>query len=149
MSEFAVSVEDSRGAVTTLRRRFTLLDAAEEWAGRVTQSGLYRRAWAGRVTPSGAPSKPRPPRDIEACFAALERAAASSERCPFNGTHGVDSTATTALARAGRIRVAVYRLNWRVVTILTGPQAGKATAAPPGSYGPPHLTISKDGKVRS
>ena len=37
------------------------------------------------------------------------------------------SQITSGLARGGKIRIDVYPHNWRVVTILMGPYAGKET----------------------
>jgi hypothetical protein len=47
-------------------------------------------------------------------------------------------------ARSGKIRIDVYPHNWRVVTIMTGPQAGKSTAPAPNKNWRPYLTIQKD-----
>lgn len=76
-------------------------------------------------------------------FAMLEGAAASGARCPITGTNGLTSTLTATLARSGQIRIDVYPHNYRVITILTGPQAGKATAPPPNKNWRPYLTIEK------
>lgn len=76
---------------------------------------------------------------IDADFALLERAAADGLRCPKDSPHGPISRGTIpALIADGRVRSEVYRQNWRVVTILTGPCAGKATAPYPGG-GRPYL----------
>lgn len=64
-----------------------------------------------------------------AAFAKLEKCAEGRERCPQNDQ--IPSAAFSALARAGRIRVMVFRKNYRVVEILIGPQAGKRTADAP------------------
>lgn len=68
---------------------------------------------------------------LEACFAALERAAIAGERCPMNGQSCIDSDYTTGLARAGRIKVEISGRNFRRVTILVGVHAGKQTAPDP------------------
>lgn len=69
-------------------------------------------------------------------FALLERAAISGERCPQTGDHGLRSADTTNLAHAGRILVEIFAWNYRRVTILTGPHAGKTTAAAPAGQKP-------------
>lgn len=68
---------------------------------------------------------------IDQIFATLEHAAVMGERCPENGTAGFDSDDLYELAQAGRIRVEVFGLNWRVVTLLTGRYAGRSTQACP------------------
>lgn len=89
------------------------------------------------------------PRISEAeAFAMLERAAASGARCPKAGTDGLTSQLTGDLARAGRIRIDVYPHNWRVVTIMTGPNAGKSTEPAPNKKWRPYLTIQKDSPVK-
>ena len=62
-------------------------------------------------------------------FQQLCATAERGERCPFNWQlpHG----ALPALARAGKIRVEVFAKNWRVVTIMAGPSAGKHTMRDP------------------
>ncbi len=79
-------------------------------------------------------------------FGLLERAAAAGERCPQSGNFGpLKSHFTTALARAGRIRIEIYAHNWRVVTILDGPHRGKRTAETPyKGTGRPYMTIGID-----
>lgn len=74
-------------------------------------------------------------------FAMLETAAASGARCPVAGTNGLTSTLTGTLARTGKIRIDVYPHNWRVITIMAGPHAGKATALPPDKTWRPYRTI--------
>lgn len=84
---------------------------------------------------------------IEMGFALIELAAENGERCPTNQsaenpTGELRSGVTTALLKQGRIRVEVYAHNWRVVTILTGPHAGKRTAPSPyKGAGKPYLTL--------
>lgn len=77
-------------------------------------------------------------------LAMLEGAAASGARCPITGTGGLTSQLTGNLARSGKIRIDVYPHNWRVVTIMTGPHAGKTTAPAPNKNWRPYLTIQKD-----
>lgn len=85
---------------------------------------------------------------IAEAFAILEGAAASGARCPITGTNGLTSNLTGALARSGQIRIDVYPHNFRVVTIMTGPNAGKSTAPPPNTKWRPYLTIEKDSPPR-
>ena len=80
------------------------------------------------AAPTGA--APTPSR-LEAVFARLEAAAIAGDRCPENGCDGVRSDMISALARAGRIKVAISGHNYRTVTILTGPHAGKSTRPDP------------------
>lgn len=77
-------------------------------------------------------------------FAMIERAAVSGERCPQSRVNGMTSQLTGDLARAGKIRIDVYPHNWRVATILVGPNAGRATMAAPNKNWKPYLTIEKD-----
>lgn len=77
-------------------------------------------------------------------FAMLEQAAMAGERCPKAKTAGLTSILTSALARAGKIQIDVYPHNWRVVTILVGPNAGKATMGAPNPHWRPYLTIAKE-----
>jgi len=152
--EYAVKAETKEGNVLTLRRGFTSQEAAED---HPVQIKLWKRVW---VEPVGnAPTKPKaPPRhrksredfqaEIDAAFISMERAAAKGVRCPVNKTFDVTSYRTMALAKAGRIKIEVYAHNWRVVTILTGPHAGKTTAMPPYKHGRPYRTITKEGEMR-
>lgn len=70
---------------------------------------------------------------MNTAFAVLERCAAAGERCPINETQNINSTVVSALARVGRIKVEVSGRNWRTVTILKGPHAGKTTKPDPNS----------------
>ena len=62
-------------------------------------------------------------------FERIEEIAVKGERCPFN--EALPAGGLGALARAGKIRVEVFRHNWRVVTILVGPHAGAKTQMDP------------------
>ncbi len=64
-------------------------------------------------------------------FSVLCGAAAHGLRCPFNGANGLTVAVVDKLARRGRIRITLSRQNWRRVTILRGPYAGKSTAPDP------------------
>lgn len=61
----------------------------------------------------------------DTAFDRIVAAAVAGDRCPQNDK--IPSEAFGALAREGRIRVRVYRLNYRVVDILVGQHAGKQT----------------------
>lgn len=75
--------------------------------------------------------------DVERNFALLVAAAVAGERCPQTAPHGpMQSGAVDALVGAGRIKSEVYALNYRVVTILSGEHAGKATAPHPKGLRP-------------
>jgi hypothetical protein len=64
-------------------------------------------------------------------FKILEQCATAGKRCPENSTEGVGHGIIPALARAGRIRVEISGQNYRTVTIMVGPHAGKSTAPNP------------------
>lgn len=72
---------------------------------------------------------PHSPRILDQAFALIECAAINGERCPTRDF--LESSVTTALARAGRITIEISGRNWRTVTILTGPHAGKTTKPDP------------------
>lgn len=76
-------------------------------------------------------------KELERNFEIVVRAVLAGERCPATHPHGpLASGAIPALVRAGRIRSEVYALNFRRVTILTGPHAGKSTAHHPRGFQP-------------
>lgn len=85
----------------------------------------------------------RPPISPDDAFAMLERAAIAGERCPITGTGGLTSGLTTVLASEGKIRIEIYPHNFRRVTILVGPNAGKTTADPPNKNWRPYKVIEK------
>lgn len=68
---------------------------------------------------------------LDNCFASIERAACEGARCPTNGNCGVETAYVIELARQGRIRIEISGHNYRTVTILTGPNAGKRTRPDP------------------
>lgn len=52
-------------------------------------------------------------------------------RAPQSKPFGpLDSTETSALAKAGCIKIEIYAHNWRVITIMEGPHKGKHTQLP-------------------
>ena len=55
--------------------------------------------------------------------------AVRGERCPFN--EHLPPGGLSALARAGRLKIEVFRHNWRIVTILEGQHTGKHTKRDP------------------
>lgn len=68
---------------------------------------------------------------VEKDFRILEAAAVAGERCPQCNPHGpLHSYVISELIAAKRIRSEVYAHNYRVITILTGPNAGKSTKRP-------------------
>lgn len=152
MREYAVMAETKAGATVLLRRRFTSRDAAEDFPVVMKR---YRRVWAAPVPGStvgrGGYMKPKTDAektaDCEAAFAELEQAAVAGARCPVNGTGYINSLRLRVLADAGRITIQVFPRNWRVVTILTGPNARKKTAKPPRK-GRAYVTITKRGRSR-
>ena len=88
-------------------------------------------------------------RTLDETFAILVAAAVKGERCPLSNwerlpfqeqgeppTALVCSNQLQKLARAGRIVIEVSGRNYRTVTILVGPHAGKKTAPDP-----------KDGRI--
>ena len=79
-------------------------------------------------------------RRLDSAFTVLELLAANGDRC-LTRDQGMPPKITTALARAGKIKVEVFRLNFKVVTILVGPHRGKTTA----HGGKPYLIIDING----
>ena len=83
---------------------------------------------------------------IEETFALIEAAAIAGARCPQGYPYGpLDNDAMQWLYRSGRIRGEIMAHNFRRVTILTGPHAGKRTADPPKA-GRVWRTIDQDGQ---
>lgn len=62
-------------------------------------------------------------------FARIVNIAVAGERCPFN--EHLPTGGLSALAREGKLRIEVFRHNWRVVTILVGEHTGKKTKQDP------------------
>lgn len=87
--------------------------------------------------------KPRAFVDLGKAFEQLEEAAAQGLRCPENGVGHLRNGAVSKLCRIGKVRSEVYRENYRVVTILHGPHAGKSTRRPP-FIGEPYRVIGRD-----
>ena len=84
---------------------------------------------------------------IEADFRLLEAAAVAGERCPQSWPHGSIRSGTIAkLIDAGRIRSEVYAKNWRVVTILEGPNKGKSTESSPSLAAPYLINGRRPGR---
>lgn len=72
---------------------------------------------------------------LDAAFAQIEQAAVRGERCPQN--HELPQyNCPVELARERRILIEISSRNWRVVTLLTGPHAGKKTAPDPAGRKP-------------
>lgn len=77
-------------------------------------------------------------------FALLEEVARKGERCPAGKPYGpLNPNVMSALAHAGRIRIEIFTRNWRVVTIMEGPNKGAQTM-PPWRGGKPYRTVFKD-----
>lgn len=92
-----------------------------------------------------------PIRDKDSAFSILERAAKLGERCPQSFPFGpLASNVTTTLAHEGRIRIEIFAHNWRVITILSGPNRGKHTMLSPykGS-GKPYKTIGTETTINT
>lgn len=91
----------------------------------------------------------RPKVSLADTLAILERAAAAGERCPVSSgpdaSANVPSAHVSALAKAGRISVEISSRNWRQITILTGPNANKATAPNPDKHARVYQTIDAGG----
>ena len=89
---------------------------------------------------------------LERAFKVLEAAAVAGERCPCtvgpNAMRAIGPGYVGALARAGRIRVEISSRNWRRVTLLTGPHAGKSTAPNPDPKARPYQIIDTGGPRR-
>jgi hypothetical protein len=144
MSEWFIKGEAPSGKIKELRQRFTSEQAAEDYAKGLT---LWRRTWV--VLAGTAPRNRRgsDPNAVAGAFAEIEAAVIKGERCPMNGAGNVNSASLGVLARAGRIRIEVSAKNWRVVSILKGPHAGKSTAPPPGPSKPPYVIIGEGGRA--
>jgi hypothetical protein len=82
--------------------------------------------------------KPKPSEKLIAeHFALFEYAAVRSLRCPKNSPFGpIQSPVLRELYRRGMIKGEIYISNWRVITLLVGPNAGKSTATFPGAGKP-------------
>jgi hypothetical protein len=87
--------------------------------------------------------------ELEKVYELVERAAIRGERCPQNDELAAVATSgpelLRALAKAGRLRIEVSGRNWRTVTILAGPHAGKRTQRDPMGGRHPHITIDGSG----
>jgi hypothetical protein len=82
---------------------------------------------------------------VSRAFAVVEQAAIAGARCPFSEAIPGGNHSLRQLTRNGIIRVEIGLHNWRVVTILAGPAAGKATAQPAGAWNP-YLVIDGAGR---
>lgn len=70
--------------------------------------------------------------EIEETYRLIEAAAIAGERCPKSRPFGpLYKPAVSELYRARRLKGEVYFHNWRCITLLDGPHAGKCTAPPP------------------
>lgn len=73
---------------------------------------------------------------IEQAFQMLEAAAVAGMRCPADKTQGgsLPDGAVSELWRRGKIKSEVSGRNFRQITILVGPHAGKKTAPNPEGH---------------
>lgn len=148
-AEFAVMGETQQGKTVTIRRGFPSEEAAEDYPVRLAS---WRRVWVEEVQERTEPKRGRPPRRnwgawSNAAFSEVEQAAVEGRRCPLNSEGHINSKTLGDLAHAGKIRIEVFAHNWRVVTILCGPNAGKQTAPPPyAGIGPAYVVIGKEGR---
>jgi hypothetical protein len=146
-NEFCIRAETKHGKVLTIYRGFSSEMEAEDYP---VQLSLWKRVWVERSVAPAPPPKETPKFSHEdrlnQCFDDIVRAALRGERCPENNTQQVNTARCRQLAAAGRIKIEVYARNFRVVTLLTGPHAGKKTAPPPYKVQKPKLVITKDGK---
>ena len=67
---------------------------------------------------------------VQKSFEMIEAAAVKGVRCPMNWDLPIMSS-PSELARAGKIKIEISGRNYRQVTILVGPNAGKSTAPDP------------------
>lgn len=67
-------------------------------------------------------------------FALIEAAVIAGARCPMTQPHGpLSQKAIPTLVKQGKIVSRVSGRNWRTVTILVGPHAGKRTMPDPNA----------------
>lgn len=87
----------------------------------------------------------------ERAFEILEAIAVAGGRCPITSGpeahREIKSAHISSLAREGRIAVEISSKNWRRVTILIGPNAGKSTAANPHKGNRVYQTIDTRGTM--
>lgn len=77
-------------------------------------------------------------------FALLKEVARKGERCPAGKPFGpLVPAVMSALAHAGRIRIEIFCHNFRVVTIMEGPNKGLQTMPSPHG-GLPYRTVFRD-----
>lgn len=95
---------------------------------------------------------PKLPKQQQNLFDFLVKYAKSGERCPTSDQlkYHQQPHNLTELASNGYIRIEVFVRNWRVVTILAGAHAGKATApCPHGGSLKPYRIIDANGDSMS
>jgi hypothetical protein len=92
------------------------------------------------------------PENLDRAFALLVECAVKGERCPTSAGpdahHLLSGGEISALARAGRIRSEVSGRNFRQVTVLTGPHAGKKTAPNPNKNARVYIVMDGAGTKR-
>lgn len=80
-------------------------------------------------------------------FALLEELAEQGKRCPQSSGPGrtVEGYIFRGLIKQGRILNEISGRNWRRITILVGPQAGKQTAPNPDKLAKVWMTMDASG----
>lgn len=78
-------------------------------------------------------------------YALIVEAVKSGARCPIR--EALSPLFVGRLVAEGKIRVEVYRHNWRVITLLDGPLKGKSTAPCPVG-GEPYYVSGRGRKDR-
>lgn len=94
---------------------------------------------------------------LDHVFTMITDAAVAGERCPMASEieyslsraglpYSGGGAAVPKLARAGKLHIAVFMHNYRVVTICDGPHKGKKTN-PPRDGLRPYLVITSEGET--
>ena len=93
-------------------------------------------------------------------FGVIEQCAIKNERCPGDpaikkhllsknnyGRLPIQPSPGPHLARMGYLKIEIFAMNYRVITICTGPHTGKATLASPHGNGVVAKTIETDQRL--
>lgn len=81
-------------------------------------------------------------------FALVEAAAIAGDRCPKSHPFGpLKGGPLQRMVADRKIRIEIFAGNWRVITILVGPNKGKSTQASPKG-GQPYRTFNGNDVVR-
>lgn len=95
---------------------------------------------------------------LDHVLALITDAAVRGARCPVVNEiersleqaglpYGGAARSVPVLARAGKLKIEVFRHNYRVVTICDGAHRGKQTAPCPDAKARPYLVISPSGET--